>query len=213
MPTFRILAWCCCFGLFSATTPAFAEGLPYECGQLQNPDQYGPFDFRTATAQQKQLVLGAHFTPEIESLTSGRSGKIGGEIDYTLRAFPNYPRALMAMTRLAEREKRSTPAGARYSVDCYFQRALAFAPDDPSVRLVYGIYLVRDHKPSEAVRELIEAQKLKPDDPNIEYNLGLAYFDLKDYDKSLEHAKKAYALGYPLPWLRDKLKAGGHWKE
>ena len=38
-------------------------------------------------------------------------------------------------------------------------------------------------------------------------------FEIGNYDRSLEAAKRAYALGAPLPALQNKLKAAGKWKE
>lgn len=202
----------CRIGLFVAATPVLAQQAQYDC--LDFTDAFGPFDYRTATAEQKLLVEGAHFTRGVESLITPKSSiYFGADIDYTLRAFPNHPRALMAMVRLSAREKREKPNGARYTIDCYFDRALQFAPDDPNVRLVYGIYLLRKDDARGAVQQMEQAQERGLKDPNLDYNLGLAYLELGDYEKSLDHAKRAYAMGYPLPWLRDKLKAGGHWKE
>ena len=43
----------------------------------------------------------------------------------------------------------------------------------------------------------------------LENALGLAYCDKKQYEQAREHARKAYALGYPLPGLRDKLAKAG----
>jgi len=43
--------------------------------------------------------------------------------------------------------------------------------------------------------------------------MGLIYFDLKDYDKALSFAHRAYGSGFPLPGLRDKLKKVGKWQE
>jgi tetratricopeptide (TPR) repeat protein len=119
------------------------------------------------------------------------------------------------MTRLAEREKTERPLGARFTVACYFARAVEFAPDDGAVRVLYGIYLSRRGHKNEALEHLQAAQKLlaDADNPNLHYNLGLAYFELKDYDKALAHAKKAYELGFPLPGLRDKLKRAGKWHD
>jgi hypothetical protein len=45
------------------------------------------------------------------------------------------------------------------------------------------------------------------------YNLGLAYVEIKRYPEALEAAHKAYALGFPLPGLRDRLKSVNAWKE
>lgn len=200
-----------CFWLLVAAAPTLlAAQDPWECGTLRNP--YGPFDYRFATPEQKRLVEGAHFTPSVEALLQGRTGKLGSDIDYTLRAFPNHPRALMAMVRLSEKEKRQRPDGAQYTVGCYFDRAMRFAYDDPNVRLVYGIYLLRKNDPQAALRQFEEAKTLGLEDPNLDYNLGLAYFELGEYEKSLDHAKRAYAMGYPLTGLRDKLQAKGQWK-
>jgi len=174
---------------------------------------FGPFDYRTASEKNKQLVEGSHFTRDVEMLRSGNRGLLGGDISYTLTAFPNHPRALLSMMRLGEREKTERPRGARFTVACYFARAVRFAPDDGSVRVLYGIYLSKRGAKTEAVEQLEAAQELIGDDPNLHYNLGLAYFDLKDYDKSQLHAKKAYEHGFPLPGLRDKLKQAGKWRD
>ena len=109
---------------------------------------YGPYDYRTITKQQIVLVEGAHFFPNVENLRDGtphpnRGYPIvpGGEIDYTLRAFPNHHRALMALSRLSIRDKSDRPKGAKASVDCYFKSAMDFRPDDSYVFLIYGIHL------------------------------------------------------------------------
>ena len=88
--------------LVSLTAIAQAQVLE-ECGVLENA--YGPFDYRTAEREAKVLVEERHFPAVVETLTAGSTGSLAADIDYTLRVFPNHPRALMAMTRLAEREK------------------------------------------------------------------------------------------------------------
>lgn len=185
---------------------------PTLCGPIATGG-VGPYDYRTATAQQKQLVEGAHFTRDIETLKRGRTGTVGAEIDYTLRAFPNHPRALMAMMRLGQREKTERPGGTLFPVGCYFERAVRFQPEDPTARLLRGIYLLRTGQRQGAIEELEIARERAGDDANVHYNLGLAYFDVKDYDKALEHARKAYALGFPLDGLKNKLKGAGKWQD
>jgi tetratricopeptide (TPR) repeat protein len=44
----------------------------------------------------------------------------------------------------------------------------------------------------------------------INYALGLLYFDNKRYDDARECAVKAYSLGYPLPGLKRKLALAGY---
>ncbi|MCX2981315.1 hypothetical protein EYC98_10610 [Halieaceae bacterium IMCC14734] len=46
----------------------------------------------------------------------------------------------------------------------------------------------------------------------IHYFLGLNYHQKGMYDLSLQHAKAAYKLGYPLPGLKNKLMRSGHWE-
>ena len=191
-------------------SPALAQA-----GALCNLDlrnAFGPFDYRNATREQIEIVESHHFTPQVESLIRGQSGTIGGDLDYTLRVFPNHPRALVAMARLARKSGTQTPGGSRYSVDCWFQRALEFQPDDPQVRLAYGVELLREGKPQQAIVQLGLAESLSPNNVNALYNLGLAYFELADYRQSLHYAKRAYALGFPLPGLRDKLNRVGKWE-
>lgn len=190
---------------------AGAQGLE-ACGSLENA--YGPYDYRTITEFQRQLVEGAHFTPQVESLKRGISGgSPGGDIDYTLRAFPNHPRALLAMKRLGERERRPKVGGANYSVECYFDRAVRFAPDDPAVRIVYGHYLIDKGDPAGARKQLELAREKARDNANLSYNLGLTYFDLKDYALAREYAKRAYELGFPLQGLKKKLQQARQWQD
>ena len=186
-----------------------AAGAQEICGPLQNA--FGPFDYRTAKPEARALVENAHFDEGVAALRRGLSSKLGGDIDYTLRAFPNHPRALTSMMNLARREKRERPDAAKYTISCYFDRALRFMPDDPSVRTVFGIFLLKQGKKTEAAEQLEEARRLSSDSPSVNYNLGLAYFELNDYDKAIEAAQKAYDGGFELPGLRNKLQQVGRW--
>ena len=188
-----------------------AHAAQAECGSLENG--FGPFDYRTATQKQRETVERYHFTSNVEQLRKGESTvRIAGDIGYTLRAFPNHPRALAAMAELGRREKASQPKGSQYTIDCWFARAITFRPEDGSVHLVYGIALLKAGQRKEAIEELNKANALLPDNANVNYNLGLAYLEVKDYDKSLAHAKRAYELGFPLPGLRNRLKQAGKWE-
>jgi tetratricopeptide (TPR) repeat protein len=100
-----------------------------------------------------------------------------------------------------------------YTVECWFERGARFQPDDPMVKALYGVYLVRKARPQEGAAMLQAALRLAGDNANVHYNLGLAFFDLKQYENSLQSAHRAYALGFPLPGLRDKLKRAGKWEE
>lgn len=197
--------------------PAFAQDVG-TCGSLSN--HFGPLDYRhkssvrTEFGDAHSLVEGAHFTPEVEQLIRGKSTTHpGGDIDYTLRAFPNHHRALLSMSRLALRGKSDQPFNMRYTATCWFERAMRFAPDDGMVRMLYGQYLLKLGKQREAIEHLEAAEKLTEGSANLHYNLGLAFIEVKRYEDARRHARKAYALGFPLPGLRERLKRLGQWKD
>ena len=196
--------------------PISAQAQPVNnpsCGTLFSPGQYGPYDFRTDKAM-LPIVLGAHFTPEVESLIRGKSsGTPGGDIDYTLRAIPNYPNALIAMMRLAEKEKKPQPNGSHYTVECWFERALRFRPDDNVARMIYATFLAKNGRTPQVLEQLERVTATAGDNAFTHYNAGLIYADIKDYDKALAQAHRALALGLPRPELRDRLQAAGKWQE
>ena len=206
----KVLSGIAAIVLFSAAATLPAANY---CGDLANP--IGPFDYRIKTENEETLkqVEDRHFTPGFENLIADNRGYLGGEFDYTLRAYPNHHRALMAMAKLGMKEKTSRPQGARYSVECYFERAMRFRPDDGMVHLAYGIYLSKSGNPDKAIEQIIEADRLQPENSNINYNLGLLYFKKKNYEQARLHAKKAYASGFPLPGLKNMLTEAGKWDE
>jgi tetratricopeptide (TPR) repeat protein len=193
-----------------ASTAAWGQEAYNVCGPLANA--YGPLDFRTKKDKLK-IVEGAHFTADVEALRAGHRGYLGGDLDYTLRASPNHHRALRSIALYAEIHKTDIIPHARYSIDCYFNRALRFAPDDPAVHLIYGTYLFKKGAKQQALQEFNTAESLSGDDGNLQYNLGLVYCDAQEYDKALRHAWKAYALGFQLPGLKRKLLAAGKWRD
>jgi tetratricopeptide (TPR) repeat protein len=193
---------------FAIARPAAADEAT--CGTLRN--SYGPYDYRKASARQIQLVEDYHFTSSVEELKHGKSGlTIGGDLDYTLRAIPNHHRALVAMMNLGFKVRKDPPPGAQYPVECYFDRAVRFSPDDGAVHTIFGIYMFRRGKITDAIAQFEMAEKLGDSSGNMHYNAGLAYFELGDYDKAVVHAKKAADVGFVLPGLRDKLQKIDKW--
>jgi len=180
--------------------------------QLGHAGGYGPFDYRIHR-DKLPIVEAHHFTPAVETLVSGKSGSLGGDIDYTLRAFPNHHRALLAMMRLGERTKSPQVDRANHSVECFFKRALHFAPDDTVARMLYATFLAKADREADAIRQLERATLNAGDNPFSHYNIGLVYVDLKRYDKALRQAHRAMALGFPKPDLMNALKQAGQWKE
>jgi len=164
-------------------------------------------------AQGLTVVEQYHFTPNVEALARGQTGLLGGDIGYTLEHFPNHPRALAAMARLALRTKTGQVPGAQFSVECYFQRALEYRPSDGAARALYGAYLMALKRDADAARELQAAVDSDPANAAAWYNLGLVQVRRKDLASALAAAHKAYALGFALPGLRRQLEAANAWQE
>ena len=160
------------------------------------------------------IVEGAHFLKQTEQLIASDEyslRSIGADLDYTLRAFPNHYLALSSISKLAIREKKIKPRGARYSVLCFFERAIRFKPNDAVVRSIFGGHLLKTGQSDMAMEQLIIAAELEPNNPTFNYNLGLLYFDKKNYGQAKNYAERAYSQGFPLPGLMNKLKGIGKW--
>jgi tetratricopeptide (TPR) repeat protein len=203
--------------------PAWSQASAQGCGSLSNG--FGPFDYRpdkykpgdnVPHAERLRLVHIAHFRPEMEALIRGGQGEkssVGPEFDYTLRAFPNHHRALLALIRLSEKQGTLQPRGMRYSVECWFERALRFAPDDTIARMIYVSFLVKQNRANDANAQLEVIERTTEDNPLTQYNIGMLYFELKNYEKALAQAHKAYAAGVVMPDLKTRLEGAGQWKE
>ena len=211
--------------LIFAGFPVFAQVDASFCGPLEN--HFGPYDYRPDkfvrddldSKTTKRLVEGAHFTPRVEQLVGAQSKSMsqseppGGDIDYTLRAFPNHHRALMSVMKYGERKKSDKPHGLRYTVECYFERALRFSPDDTIARMLFATFLTRKNRLSEAASQLEATAGMAAENPFTHYNIGLVYFDMKNYGKALVQAHRATALGFERTELRDLLKGVNKWQE
>jgi tetratricopeptide (TPR) repeat protein len=188
-----------------------AESNNMYCGKLHT-NHYGPYDYRK-DKDKLPIVENAHFTENVEQGISGNTDLLGGDLDYTLQAFPNHHRALVTLVRVALRDKTVQIPRAKYPVECYFERAQRFAPDDGIARATYGTYLFGLRRYDRALAVYQDALTLEPNNAMIHYNLGLAYLKKNDFEHALEHAHKAYDMGYPLPGLKNQLVKAGKWTE
>ena len=175
------------------------------CGNLSNA--FGPYDYRDPDARGYPLhiVEGAHFTPEVEALQKGHTGYLVGDLDYTLRAFPNHHRALNAISRYALLGGRGWTNPSVRSADCYFERAVAFRPDDETVHLLYANYLAKRGDVEGATKHYEEALRIAPSAPEVAYDAGLFFFKQGDMARAKDLARIAYAGGYPLPGLKNMI--------
>lgn len=198
--------------MWSATPSLYAAKANY-CGEIKLGPTSGDYTNSEDKANKLGVVEAFHFTPEVENLVKGASGYIGADLSYTLEHFPNHHRALAAIAKLSLRDKTVKPKGATYTVGCFFERAIRFKPTDAMVRMVYGNYLLKTEQTSKATEQFQIAVELEPENPTINYNLGLLYMKKKDYEQANVYAKKAYELGFPLPGLKNQLMQAGKWEE
>jgi hypothetical protein len=190
--------------LLLAASPAHAL-----CGGPLNDNNFHrPIDVNDQADQGKvDLVVRFHFTPEVAALIRGSTSKLPGDIHYTLRHIPNHYGALYSMARY--QLKNPGESDRYFTVDCYFERAFAFRPKDARLYMLYGTYLHRAKRLDQALAAYTHAEELGLDSPELYYNRGLLEFERDNLDEAAAYAAKAYAGGYPLPALRDKLDKAG----
>lgn len=95
-----------------------------------------------------------------------------------------------------------------------FNAAINARPADPAPYSALAL-LHRKHKDLNLARDiLLRGDKAtEGQSPEIKYNLGLILLEMGDIDGALEQAHLAYAGGYPLPGLKNKLKRLGRWAD
>ena len=179
------------------------------CGGPLDANNYRrPIDVNDPADKVKvDLVVQHHFTPEVAALIRGSTAELPGDIAYTLRHIPNHYGALDSMARF---QLQNPGESDRYfTVDCYFERAFAFRPKDARLYMLYGTYLHRAKRYDQALALYTRAEELGLDTPELYYNRGLLEFQRDNLDEAAAYAAKAYAGGYPLPALRNKLVKAG----
>lgn len=190
----------------------FASGTAFAgivCPPLES--RHGNNDYLNPANQgELGLVERRHFTQKIRSLhPRGQTGSLIGDLEYTLRWFPNHHPALELLVRLALREKNPMPLGAVH-IECRFQWAAKVNPRDGMVPWIHAHYRYQLGQHEQARRLLEQATALAPNNANVQYNVGLTYFGMKDYEAARAHAARAYQLGFPLPGLRNMLERAGY---
>lgn len=200
-------------GLALQASVAWAQVGPELCGPLFVPPSAPPWDFNVDKFF-LPVVVDNHFTAPVEALIRGQTNRIvGPDIDYTLRRFPNHPRALNAAVRLSERDQTKVENSLPLPVECYFERALRFRPKDAVPRMMYAQWLAKRKRTEEAIKNLEFVAENNADSPNHLQTIGLVYFEFNQFDRALDYAHRARALNPNLKTLSDALLKAGRWKE
>lgn len=207
MMTRRLIGWvlACVAGL------ALAPGVPAQTApafdfQPNPPSKRHDYYASDGAARHRlRVVEKHHWELAMKHLGGGNYLQAHNNLDHILRYIPNHPRALERYSKLAM--ERGKPRSALQ----YLDFAVRFSPDTASTYIVYGIHRFRMEDYGRAAERFRQALERDPDNAEAHYNLGLALLEQAEYDEARRHARKAYALGHPLPGLRNRLQRTGHW--
>jgi len=155
-----------------------------------------------------------HLRPAMARVSSGKNldWEVMNNLHFILSKVPNHEPALRVLIDwdlMGGRHHRQEFAGPA----CYLVWAAQFAPDDVVVWNYGGLYFQRKGDARRAMKWWRQALLVDPANPDVHYALGLIAFESGDYQQARSHAQSAYAGGYPLPALRNKLQSAGQWQE
>lgn len=191
------------------------NGLPCKGGG----QGFGPFDYlnRGSLKTELDIVEPHHFPAEVENLIKGHASGDNpeGDIDYTLRAWPNHHRALLSIIKFQLNIQKNISPWKHLGTppECYLQRAIHFSPDDSVSYSLYGYYLKNMGKLEEAKKYYQKALKIDPENEKFAYSYSLLLIEIKEYDEALKYAKIAYQSGRAPKGLKNMLEKLGVWKE
>ncbi|MEO8443486.1 MAG: tetratricopeptide repeat protein [Gammaproteobacteria bacterium] len=186
------------------------------------PGAAGPYDYVDPKFEWNLNDINQnHWVPAQRELANNRLQHALYQLNYLLIRVPNHYPGLFELGRIQQLHPDVTyvPALAGMNEtlafpptpECYFDRAFRYRPNDPTLRMLFGLYYHQTHNLDEALVQYKKAESMDAESSEIQYNMGLLYFDMKDYEAAVSHAQKAYKLGYPLGGLRNKLVAAGKW--
>lgn len=169
----------------------------------------GPFDYTKAYLHETELSLvqAAHFNSNVELLIKGakQKGNMLGDIHYTLKAFPNHHRALNTVINYRMKNGPYSNNKGIKQPECYFLRAINFAPKDDMSMMLYGLYLHKVNKLVDAEDMYKKALKINPNNLQAMYNYGLLALELGNLEQAKGFAKKVYAKGFVLKGLQRRI--------
>jgi len=90
------------------------------------------------------------------------------------------------------------------------EKLIAKMPTYTPAKIELARQLAKDKQLQDAIDLLLSVDPTVRDkSADLNYALGVYYFRLKNLDESSIYARKAYQLGYPLPWLKQQLRKNG----
>ncbi len=132
------------------------------------------------------------------------------EATYTItRADPNsivYPDMVITLAMI-DKERGNLPAAVSV-----LEGEISSRPTETKAYTALAIIYKSERELPKAKAVLVKANAATDgQSADVQYTLGLIQLAMGDVDGAAQSAHRAYKLGYPLPWLRNKLKSMGRW--
>jgi predicted Zn-dependent protease len=154
---------------------------------------YDYFDASTdrIVKQRLQAVERFHMNKDLfENISKGKYKFALGDIDFTLRYFPNHPRGLQLLTTVAALTKKTAlPIG-------YFEKAIALYPGHAITHAQYGWYFVTIGDLDNGIQKLNHSIQMDPKLTAGHVWLAQAYEKKGDLKLAREARERAKELGY-----------------
>jgi tetratricopeptide (TPR) repeat protein len=201
-------------------TPLVQEEMIVTCGpaprghRIRGKRDYRQRDANLLNQRDFKVFEWTHLMPARSRVNSGSNldYDVMNNLDFVLSKVPNHEPALRILIDWDLIGGKHNEEGYRPPT-CYLIWAAQFAPDDAVVWNYGGYYFQRKGETRRAMAWWQQALVVDPSNPEVHNSLGLIAFQNGDYAQARSHAWAAYAAGFPLPTLRDKLIAAGQWQE
>jgi predicted Zn-dependent protease len=171
--------------------------------QDANQPMYDYFDAARdpAVKQALQAVERYHMTKEVlQNIGSGKYQYALGDIDFTLRYFPNHPMGLQLLTTVASLTKNRALAIR------YFEKAIGLYPSHAITHAQYGWYFVTIGDVDNGIQKLKHAVEVDPKLTAGYVWLAQAYEKKGDSQLAREARERAKELGYKGTFSGDSSK-------
>jgi Tfp pilus assembly protein PilF len=154
-------------------------------------DDYFDASKNHVVRQRLQAVERHHMNKDVfDNIASGKYKYALGDIDFTLRYFPNHPRGLQLLTTVAALTKnRALPIS-------YFEKAIALYPTHAITHAQYGWYLVTIGDLDKGIQTLKYAIEMDPKLTAGHVWLAHAYEKKGDNELARQAKERAKELGY-----------------
>jgi tetratricopeptide (TPR) repeat protein len=197
------------------------RALPYlEAAQRADPG-YAPTEYALGQALLK-AGRAADAVPHLQRAFDAGAALPQGGYDYpvALQSVGNFPAAAAAIRRITPAESEDAEAWLRLGrlaaqvrapdvADPFFRRAVAMRPDLAAARQQFGLNLLVLGRIDEAAKELAEAVRLDPRDPDSLSHLAYCDYKLGRPADARAHALAALALNPDDDLAKGIIRAGG----